>query len=325
MPNYQCENCNKKFTKKCNFMAHKNRKNKCHLIIDTPEKTMILPEKTIIIPEKPIILQEIPIILIDNKKCKYCNKKFVRKDVADAHMKHHCPIVKQQNKAKQEIFDKLIILEEKNKRLEEEIKNKDNKEKLLEEEIKKLKDESNNVHTITLNNNSNNNIINDNSINNTINVINIVPHGNEDLINHKLDELLLILSTKKGYNAVLELIMRVHFSSRFPEFQNVYIPDIKNKHAMVYGTEWELKNIDDVISNLYDTKSDFITENKDIFYKHLNPGEKIVFERWAKCNNERDTEDFKNYIVDMYGQIKLLLFNKREITIATKKLQEMKK
>jgi hypothetical protein len=118
--------------------------------------------------------------------------------------------------------------------------------------------------------------------------------------------------------------MRIHFSSRFPEFQNVYIPDIKNKYAMVYDNEWELKNIEDVISNLYNTKSDFITENKDIFYKHLNPGEKIVYERWAKCNNDRNTEDFKEYIENMHEQIKLLLFNKRDLVIATKKLQGIK-
>ena len=117
--------------------------------------------------------------------------------------------------------------------------------------------------------------------------------------------------------------MRVHFSSRLPEFQNVYLPDIKNKYAMVYGTDWQLQNIDDVINNLYDTNSDFITDNKDIFFEHLNLSEQIVYDRWARCNNNRNTEEFKKYITNMREQIKLLLYNKRNIVIANKKRQKV--
>jgi hypothetical protein len=93
---------------------------------------------------------------------------------------------------------------------------------------------------------------------------------------------------------------------------------------MVFDEEWELKNIEDVISNLHDTKSDFIMDNKDIFYKHLNVGEQIVYKRWAENNIDRNSDEFKIYIADMYKKIKLLMYNKREMVIATKKLQEIK-
>jgi hypothetical protein len=191
----------------------------------------------------------------------------------------------------------------------------------LVDEIKMLRNEIN-IKQPSVTNSNNNNSNNTTNSNNTVNVINIVPHGQEDLVKHKVDDLLLILSTKKGYNAVLELITRVHFNSRFPEFQNVYIPDIKNNTAMVFGDEWELKRIDDVINNLYDTKSNFITDNKEIFYKHLNVREQAVYLKWETNNNDRNTEEFKEYIYDLYSKIKLLMYNKKDMVIATKKLQE---
>ena len=151
-----------------------------------------------------------------------------------------------------------------------------------------------------------------------------MPHGEEDLHKNKIDDLLLIISTKKGYNAVLELISRVHFNTHFPEFQNVYIPDIKNNTAMVFDEQWELRNIEDVISNLHDTKTDFITDNKDIFYKHLNIGEQAVYLRWEASMNNRNTAEYKEYITDTHNKIKLLMYNKREMVIATKKRRAIK-
>ena len=326
MSKYQCDVCNRKFMQKCHLDNHLNRKNKCQPHIqqlheNTPKLHEIAPqlhEKQLKMHENTLNLHEntpkIPEIdpnkdqhKMDSNnvhKCNYCNKTFSRKNVVYKHIKESCKIANQQNKEKQEIFDKLVALEEKNKVLEEEIKNKDKV-----------------IQTITINNNTNTNNSNNNNNNNTINVINIVPHGEEDLVKNKVDDLLLILSTKKGYNAVLELITRVHFNSRFPEFQNVYIPDIKNNTAMVFDQVWELKNIDDVISNLYDTKSDYITDNKDIFFKHLNPGEQLVYQRWATSNSNRDSAEFKSYIKDTHNKIKLLMYNKREMVITTKKLQ----
>jgi hypothetical protein len=265
-------------------------------------------------------------------KCNYCQQTFTRKYGLYKHITKSCKIAMAQNKVKQEIYDKLVLLESKNKQLEEEIINKDKqlenkdkqietKDKQLEEEIKKIKEEIKTTQSTSVMNNSNN-IINSN--NNIVNVINIVPHGEEDLMKNKVDDLLLILSTKKGYNAVLELISRVHFNSRFPEFQNVYIPDIKNNTAMVFDQVWELKNTEEVINNLYDSKSDYITDNKDIFYKHLNIGEQAVYARWAASNNNRNTEEYKEYITDMHKKIKLLMYNKKDMVIATKKLQAIK-
>ena len=259
-------------------------------------------------------------ILNDDYTCNYCNKSFMRNNALRRHIKYYCKVVIQENKIKQEIFEKLVLLESKNKQLEEELKNKDKQDKQYEKEIKKLKNEAKTNQTLTINNNSNNN--NNNTTNNIINV-NVVPHGEEDL--SKYSNLLLVLAAKRGINAVLELTDRIHFNSQLPEFQNVYIPDIKNKHAMVFDKVWELKNTDDVISNIYDAKSDFIRENKDVFFNYLSPGEKIVYDRWATADNNRNTAEYKVYINSMHDKLKLLLYNKREMVMATKKLQKNNK
>lgn len=270
-------------------------------------------------------------------KCNYCDKEFARKDNLTKHMKMTCKVLKQQNKDRQEIFDKLVLLESKNKQLEEEIKNKDkiiedkdkvieNKDKHLEEDMKILRDEIKAIQSISVknsNNNNNNTLTNIN--NNTVNVINIVPHGKEPLNENKSNDLLLIIATKKGYNAVLEIITRVHFNENYPEFQNIYVPNIKNNNVMVYNQKWELKSIEEVISNLHDTKSDYIIENKDIFYEHLNINEQLVYARWAARLCNRNSAEYKEYITDMHKKIKLLMYNKRDMVLATKKLQQIKK
>jgi phage FluMu protein Com len=340
MTKYQCSICKRNFRQKCHLNDHSNKKSKCVPLIEVPQNNTNVPQNNTIVPQNNTIIpsNNRPINdniytlngnlttqhgnLEGNHQCRHCNKYFARKDAMNRHIKQYCPIAKQQNNDKQEIFDRLVLLESKNKQLEEEIKLKDKqlevKDKLLEEEIK-LKDENKTIQTITLNSNNTNS---NNTTNNTIN-INVVPHGEEDL--SKYSNLLLVLAAKRGINAVLELTDRIHFNPQLPEFQNVYIPDIKNKHAMVFDKVWTLKNTDDIISNIYDTKSDFIKDNEDVFFNYLSVGEKLVYQRWVATDNDRNSKEYKIYIDGMHEKIKLLLYNKRDMVIATKKIQTNKK
>jgi len=303
MPNHKCNGCNKLFAKKYDLDRHLKKKNKCQMSPQnttmTPQNTAKSPQNTAKSPQNTANLSnEKAIVQNEIHQCPHCNKSLARKDALNRHINQYCPIVKQNNKEKQEIFDKLLLLESKNKELEKEI---------------------NNIKSTTINSNSNN--INNNSNNTTNNIINVnvVPHGEEDL--SKYSNLLLVLAAKRGINAVLELTDRIHFNSQLPEFQNVYIPDIKNKHAMVFNKVWELKNTDEVISNIYDTKSDYIKDNEDVFINHLSVGEKLVYQRWVLADRNRDTAEYKAYINSMHDKIKLLLYNKRNMVIETKKLQ----
>ncbi len=358
MSKYQCLVCTKDFKQKSQLDYHKNRKNKCEPVIEQPtQKTTIEPQKTTIKaktptikpqktkikPQKTTILTEIspnptqnpqiiknehmPIQtekLIERFPCEHCNKSFVRKDVLNKHIKSFCPVIKQQNKEKQIIFDKLLLLETKNKQLEEEIKNKNdviknkddiikNKETEYEETIKKLTSENKILQTFTINNNNNN-------CNNTIN-INIVSHGNENLLEKQVGELMLMLAAKRGIKVVDELISLVHFNPTFPVFQNIYLPDMKNNHMMVYEKEWILKNATVAIKELCDNKSSFIMDNiKDIFTR-LNVRDQTLIKTWLSLMSDKTTNEYKEYYTELLDTTKYKLYNNKNMVTSIKTRQ----
>lgn len=228
-------------------------------------------------------------------KCEYCMKTFTRKYVLSLHIKKYCKVAIQRNKEKEDII----------KQFEEKIKK-------LEEENEKLKEEKNKEPcSITINNVSNN-INNINNIN-----ITMVSHGKENPM-HKT--LLLLLASKRGLTAIPELIKRMHFNNDYPEFQNVYIPSIKDKHTMVYDNKWVMKDTNDVVSDMYEDKKNFMIDNKDIFYNELADHEKRSYDKWIDYDKNKETsEDAKAFITETYARIKYILFNDKDIPIATKK------
>jgi phage FluMu protein Com len=120
MPNHQCNICSKIFLKKYHLNRHLNRQNKCQT---TPQNNVIIPQTTAIPPQNiiPIPIEKEPMQFNNNNnnyQCHHCNKFFARKDNVTRHIKEYCPILKQENEEKQIIFNKLILLESKNKELE---------------------------------------------------------------------------------------------------------------------------------------------------------------------------------------------------------------
>lgn len=265
MIDYICEKCSKEFTRRENLEYHIS-KNACK-----------------------------------NRgySCKSCNKTFSSKSSMYRHNRENCIIKKQHDAAKIEIFDRLIKLEENNKRLEEE-------NTLLKREMRKMKsiDQTiNNIYNSNDTNNTNNGLI----INNNIT---LVGYGNEDMTKLDKSEVLKVLQT--GYKSALKLTETVHFNPNYPEYHNIYISNMKDKYAMMFdGTNWMLTTKDDLINRIYDDKKNYIEENLDAFVDSLTTARKRALERWL--NTDEDDPNDNPKIKQIKDSIKLLLYNKRNI------------
>ncbi len=318
MPNHQCHKCDRVFGQKGHLNNHLNKKNTCKQKIIEPIIPIVLP----ILPPNP----EQAIKKIHT--CNHCNKSFPRSDRLTRHMKLNCKVAKQDNKNKQDIFEKLMQIENENKKLKDEIDNNKLKDEMhnlkFENETKKLKDEldtlKNKMTQMQSINNVTNNILNNNTNNGTINNTNIimVAYGKEDL--SKIDTKILLDACKRGYNSIPQMVESIHFNPNYPEFNNVYIPDIKNKHAMVYDKDnWILKNKDEVVSDMYDSKKDYIMENITEINKSLNNGQQKTLQRWLDSDSNKDDNIVDKKAIDsVYDSLKLLLYNCKHITLDTK-------
>jgi hypothetical protein len=72
--------------------------------------------------------------------------------------------------------------------------------------------------------------------------------------------MLKILQT--GFNSTVKLTEALHFNPNFPEYHNIYIPNMKDKYAMMHdGEKWSLVTKDDLISKIYEDKKNYIEEN----------------------------------------------------------------
>lgn len=270
MSDFICNKCNKKFKQKNNL--------KYHLI--NKVCTGGISNKT------------------KNNKCTFCNKLFTTKTSMYRHVKHNCKVKQNEDKKKDEIFKKLLELEEQNKQIK-----KDNI--LLKKKVRKL--EKTACSKII---NNNNGVINNGPVINAN--INLVAYGTENM--DKFDEKDIIKILKQGYHSTIKLTELVHFNPKYPEFHNIYITNMKDKYAMMYdGTNWTLTMKDDLINRIYDDKKNYIEENVEDFVNSLSDSRKKALDRWA------NTEETDKKIIRIKERIKLLLYNSKNIPINTQK------
>ena len=283
MVEYKCDKCNKIFARKYDFNKHQKRKFPCKS--KEPTSIQNIPENTHDIPE---IYPKISEKLENNIKCVYCNKIFVYKSGLYRHIKLRCKVKKEHDEEKQKIFDRLV-------KEVDEIKN-DNKE--LKDEINKIKSKTKKKITI-----KNSNI-------NSNNKIQIIAFGKEDFT--KLDNNEFIKILMKGYYSTVELANKMHFNPLLPEYHNIYIPNITSKYTMISnGSEWILTPSIETIDNLYDNNK-CIIEDKMKELVDLIPYVFIAgLERWLR------TQDNDKRILRVKDELKLLLYNKREIPMNT--------
>jgi len=273
MSRFSCEKCNRNFTTKQSLIYHCDN-NACK---------------------------------ITTYACKYCDKSYTTATSMYRHMRTSCDVKKAEETKRDEIYERLLKLEEENKKFALE-----NKKYALE--IKELKTNTSRMEKAIKNSNiSNNNCVqvtngNININNGTINHFTLIAHGHEDI--SKIDRTDLLKVFGSGFNSPLQLTETMHFNPKYPEFHNIYISSMKNKYAMMYdGTEWTLVMKDDLIDKLYDNKRDYIEENLDEFLDSLTNSQQKALHRWMNAG------DSHPYIQKIKNDIKLLMYNKRKMAL----------
>jgi hypothetical protein len=135
--------------------------------------------------------------------------------------------------------------------------------------------------------------------------------GQEDI--SKIDKNDLIKALQNGFNSTVKLTEAIHFNPKYPEYQNVYISNMKDKYAMTYdGKDWNLIIKEDLINKIYDDKKNYIEENLDDFVDSLSTSRMNALNRWIETDDEDDR------ISKIKHEIKLLLYNKRDMVESKK-------
>ena len=280
-----CDHCGREFKRKGNLTYH-TKNNVCRGNVKTNDKQF---------------------------KCRYCAKGFTTSTSMYRHMNHACRIKKSEDNRRDEIFKRLLILES-------ESANKATKIKIVERENESLKAELNNMKhliragEITEGGITNNGIINNGELNVTNITMNnvVVAFGKEDPSKIGHEQIVQVL--RHGFDSAFKLTDAVHFNPSFPEFHNVYIPNMKSKYVMTYdGTNWGLTDRNAVIDKLYNDKRDYIEQNLEEFLESLTESRIRALRRWLAVDEDHD------YIKKVKENIKLLLYNKRALGIAAKK------
>jgi len=192
-------------------------------------------------PKNKIIEQEQPEIAEEEENdeltCKYCKKRFSRRDVCRRHENFNC-----KNK-------KIIEKEKENKKLKEEIKM--NKQTII-----------NNFQTI---NNYQQNIQNiQQNFGGFNSEVNLNPFGKEDISFLKNGVMKNIF--KNPDLGIAQLIRLIHFNPEIPQNHNVRLKNKKEPYLNVFnGQNWELRDKDDTIQDLIISKK----EIADDYFENL--------------------------------------------------------
>jgi hypothetical protein len=160
-------------------------------------------------------------------------------------------------------------------------------------------------------------------INNNINNNNIklVAFGKEDL--GYIEDNIIKKILAKGFSSVPKLIEHIHFDKDKPEYHNVFISNIRTKKALTYdGGDWVLRESNDVFDTLKTNGCNFIDEKFSDLSKKGELNEPIT-KKIKRFIDQRDEDEEQ---VKLNNDIEMLLYNKRKITMTTKKrLDEQEK
>ena len=85
------------------------------------------------------------------------------------------------------------------------------------------------------------------------------------------------------------------------------------------GTDWVLRNRDDVINTIFENKRDFLVEKHNDMKELYGDKQKNLVRKFETFDREIDFEDDKKS--DIFNDIKLILYNGRKMPLKTRALE----
>tara|TARA_B100000886_G_scaffold324861_1_gene269892 strand:+ start:229 stop:939 length:711 start_codon:yes stop_codon:yes gene_type:complete len=219
-----------------------------------------------------------------------------------------CKEKKKDDTVKESMTELVRLLNEKEKEFKNEIVKK---EKELEKRDKQIEELIKKAGIVTTNNDNRN-------CNNITNIQN-----NFKLLNYKETDTSFL--TENDYIKCLEhynfcvphLIRKIHFNPKRPENHNVYISNLKNSYIMIYmNNKWKVKNRDETILRMIDDKQ-ILLEKKIQEWVEGGIQYPKLMAKFSRYIEKREESDVINAIKE---EIKLLLYNSRNMVVESKKL-----
>ncbi len=312
-----CPNCNKQFKRKSHFDNHiHNRKKQCSDNKVKVAKSDAANDNDIAdpnlgksaLPSTQVALYSTQLAEKPNHVCNHCHQSFCRNSVLIRHLDKYCKVKKYDDNEKETIYQQLLKeMEDMKRRLETGmITNTSN-------------NQGNQQINTVVNSNNNNQITNNSNVN-----IKIVAFGNEDT-SFITDEMYKRI-INKGFYSTNELIDCIHFNKNRPEHNNVYISNIKSSYAILFdGSKWIIDDIKAVVDKLYDAKKDMLQAKYTEMQEEDPDYDVPKFERYMYMDEYPNEDENKSKLKELKGEVKKMMYNKRDISINTrKKFEEYK-
>jgi hypothetical protein len=309
MKKYTCHKCGHGFNQKSHLDYHINKKKSC--------------DEEIIEFDGNISKDEIE-KCIDECKCAFCHKVFVKKSNLKNHMKKNCKIIRDkklniEDELKKKENDRVKQLEEENKKLKQIIEQKDDNieaklEKMLNDKFEKLLEiNKGNITAQNITSNSHNNNrtkINSENINQQNVFLNNYTGSGMPLLTPEQIEPIL----KRGFQTPVELTRAIHFNPNYPEYHNVYLPRVNEKSAMIFvDGHWKTTDRDDIIEEIYENKRSFVLENLDKYINKIEEPKQKSLKRWLNIKDNNDEA-----IINTKKDIQRLLYDNRHMAMDQK-------